>query len=43
MYISDLTIIGSEGQAIIWTNAGILINGPLGTSFSEFFFEINAF
>ena len=37
-----LTIIGSDNglspgrrQAIIWTNAGILVIGPLGTNFSE--------
>ena len=39
---AKLTIIGSDnglspgqGQAIIWTNAGILLIGPLGTNFSE--------
>ena len=38
-----LTIIGSDNglspgrrQAIIWTNAAILLVGPLGTNFSEF-------
>ena len=36
------TVIGSDNglspgrrQAIIWTNAGILLIGPLGTNFSE--------
>ena len=44
--VSKLTIIGSEnglspgrGQAIIWTNAGILLIGPLGTNFSEILIE----
>ena len=34
--VSKLTIIGSDNgrrQAIIWTNAGILLIGPLGTNF----------
>ena len=46
--ISKLTIYGSgnglvpgQCQAIIWTNAGILLIGPLGTNFSESLFEIN--
>ena len=40
--IGKLTIIGLDNglspgwrQAIIWTNAGILVIGPLGTNFSE--------
>ena len=40
--VSKLTIIGADNglspgqrQAIIWTNAGILLIGPLGTNFSE--------
>ena len=40
--VSKLTIIGSDNsvshgrhQAIIWTNEGILLIGPLGTNFSE--------
>ena len=44
---SELTIIGSDDglspgrhQAIIWTNAGILLFGPLETNFSEIFIEI---
>ena len=48
--VSKLTIIGSDNdlsperrQAIIWTNAGILLIGPLGTNFSEIFIEIHAF
>ena len=30
-------------QAIIWTNAGILLIGPLGTNFSEILIEIHIF
>ena len=48
--VGNLTIIGSDNgllpgrrQAIIWTNAGILLIGPLGTNFSEFLFEIKPF
>ena len=48
--ISKLTIIGSDNglspgrhQAIIWTNAGILLIGPLGTNFSETLIEILTF
>ena len=40
--LSKLNIIGSDNgllpgqrQAIIWTNAGILLIGPLGTNFSK--------
>ena len=46
----NLTIIGSDNglspgrcQAIIWTNAGILLTGPLGTNFSEILTEILTF
>ena len=48
--IGNLTNIGSENglspdrrQAIIWTNAGLLLIGPLGTNFSEILIEILAF
>ena len=48
--IGKLTIIGSDNglspercQAIIWTNAGILLIGPLGTNFSEILIEIQTF
>ena len=48
--VSKRTIIGSDNglspsrhQAIIWTIAGILLIGPLGTNFSEIFIEENAF
>ena len=43
----NLTIIASDNglspgrcQAIIWTNAGILLIGTLGTNFSEILIEI---
>ena len=45
--ISNLTIIGSDNgllpgrrQAIIWANAGILLNRPLGTNFSDILIAI---
>ena len=45
-----ITIIGSDNglspgrrQAIIWTNDGILLIGPLGTNFSEIVIEILQF
>ena len=48
--VGKLTIIGSDNglspgrrQAIIWTNAGILFIGPLGTNFSEILIEIPTF
>ena len=48
--ISRLTITGSDNglspgrrQAIIWTNAGILLIGPLGTNFNENLIEILTF
>ena len=48
--VSKLTIIGSDNdlspdrrQAIIWTNAGILLIRTLGTNFSDFLTEIRAF
>ena len=48
--VSKLTIIGSDNglspgrrQAIIWTNAGILLIGPLGTNFSESLIKIHTF
>ena len=50
IYVSELPIIGSDNglspgrrQAIIWTNAGILLVGPLGTNFSEISIEILTF
>ena len=48
--VNKLTIIGSDNglspdrrQAIIWTNAGILLIGTLGTNFSEILIEIRIF
>ena len=48
--ISNLIIIGSGNglspdrwQAIIWTSAGILLIGLLGTNFSKIFIEIHEF
>ena len=48
--VSDITIIGSDNglspgrrQAIIRTNAGILLIRPLGTNFSEILTEILLF
>ena len=49
IYVGTNTNIGSDNglspgrrQAIIWTNAGLLI-GPLATNFSEILIEILAF
>ena len=48
--VVKLTTIGSDNgllpkrrQAIIWTNAGILLIGPLGTNFSEILIWIQTF
>ena len=48
--VVKLTIIGSDNglspgrrQAIIWTNAGILLIGPLGTNFSYILIGIQTF
>ena len=48
--VGKLTIIGSDTglsperrQAIIWTNGGLLLIGPLGTNFSEILIEIQTF
>ena len=50
IYISNLTIIVSDNglspgqwQAFIWTNAGTLLIGPLGTNFSEILIRIQTF
>ena len=50
IWVSKLTSIGSDNglspgrrQAIIWTNAGILLIRPLGTNFSEILIEIHTF
>ena len=48
--VGNLTIIGSDNglspgqrQAMIWTNAGILLFGPLGTNFNEIVIGIQTF
>ena len=48
--VRKLTIIGSDNglspgrrQAIIWTNAGISLFGPLGSNFNEILIEIDTF
>ena len=48
--VGNLTIIDSDNglspgrhQAIIWTNARVLLIGPLGTNFSEILIEIQTF
>ena len=48
--VGKLTIIGSDNglspdrcQAIIWTNSGLLLIGPLATNFSEILIEILTF
>ena len=41
--VSDNGLSPYRRQAIIWTNAGILLIGPLGTSFSEILIEILTF
>ena len=48
--VSKIIIIGSDNsllpvrcQAIIWTNAGILLIGPLGINFGEISVKINTF
>ena len=40
---SDNGLSPVRRQAIIWTNAGILLIGPLGTNFSEISIEIQIF
>ena len=48
--VGNLTIIGSDNglspgrrQAIIWTSAGILLIGPLGTNFIEILIKVLTF
>ena len=50
IFVSAVIIIGSDNglspglhQAIIWTNAGILLIGPLEINFNEILIEINKF
>ena len=48
--VSKFSILGSDNglspgrrQAIIWTNAGLLLIGPLGTNFNEMLIKIHTF
>ena len=48
--VNNLTIIGPDNglspgrrQAIVWTNACMLLIGPLGTNFNEILLEIHTF
>ena len=48
--VGKLTIIDSDNglspgrrQAIVWTNAGILLIGPLGTNFNDILIGIKTF
>ena len=48
--VGNLIIIGSDNglspgrrQAIIWSKAGTLLIGPLGTNFSEILIDIDTF
>ena len=48
--VGNLVVIGSDNglspgrrQAIIWTNAGIVLIGPLGTNSSEILIDIYTF
>ena len=50
IYVGKLTITASDNglspgrrQAVIWTNAEILLIGLLGTKFSEILIEIDTF
>ena len=50
IYVGKWTIIGADNglspgwhQAIIWTNAGILLIGPFGTNSSEIAIKIHTF
>ena len=50
IFVSNIAIIASDNgllpgrrQAIIWTNAGILLIGPLETNFSENLIQIITF
>ena len=50
IWVGKLTVIGSDNgllpgrrQAIFWTNAVILLIGPMGTNFSEILTKIYAF
>ena len=40
---SDNDFLHVQRQAIIWTNAGLLLIGPVRTYFNEILFEIQQF
>ena len=40
---SDNDLSPGRRQAIIWTNAGILLIGPLGTNFNDILSEVHTF
>ena len=40
---SDNGLSPDQCQAIIWTNAKILLNGPIGRNFGEILIEIHTF
>ena len=40
---ADDSLSPCQRQSIIWTNAGILLIGPLGTNFSEILIKIYTF
>ena len=48
-YIYNIIIIGSDNgllpgrSVIIWTNAGMQLNGLLGINISEFYIQMNTF
>ena len=41
--ISDNGVLPDRCQAIIWIDAGILLNRPLGTNLSEIWIKIHIF
>ena len=50
IFVNKLSVIASDNglsagrrQAIIWTNAGILLIGPFGAKFNDIFTEIHTF
>ena len=50
MYVNEITSIGSDNglspgqrQAIIWTNAGIVLIEPSETNFGEILIKIHTF
>ena len=43
MISSDNGLLPRQRQAIMWTNAGILLNWPIATNFNEILIEIHTF